>query len=235
MTKSIRVVFTLASILAAAAAQAETWPSRLIWRDDPISARAAPPTWCRGCVRPAFGRTRPAHRGREPRRRRRHARHRPWRKAEPRRLQHSGAVLGADHCACHLPEPRLRRLPATSPSVLMIGFSANVMIVPNSRPWKTIQDFIADARAKPGSISVRLGRHRQRGAYQCRRNSASPPGSRRTHVPYRGGLEVIADIMGEPDRPRISVRSRHCAAADPGGPGRGALVVSTPTTRRRFA
>ena len=38
-------------------------------------------------------------------------------------------------------------------SVLMIGSSANVMIVPNARPWKTIQDFIADAKAKPGSIS----------------------------------------------------------------------------------
>src|SRR5664279_4047174 len=38
-------------------------------------------------------------------------------------------------------------------SVLMIGISANVMIVPVSRPWKTVQDFIAEARAKPGSIS----------------------------------------------------------------------------------
>src|SRR5439155_743589 len=39
-------------------------------------------------------------------------------------------------------------------SVLMIGSSANAMIVPNARPWKTIQDFIADAKAKPGSISL---------------------------------------------------------------------------------
>ncbi|MFX5252902.1 tripartite tricarboxylate transporter substrate-binding protein, partial [Acinetobacter baumannii] len=38
-------------------------------------------------------------------------------------------------------------------SVLMIGSLANVMIVPKSRPWKTIQDFIAAAKAKPGSIS----------------------------------------------------------------------------------
>src|ERR1700692_3109889 len=46
-------------------------------------------------------------------------------------------------------------------SVLMIGSSANVMIVPVSRPWRTVQDFIADARAKPGSISfgsVGIGR-----------------------------------------------------------------------------
>src|SRR5580693_2994967 len=38
-------------------------------------------------------------------------------------------------------------------SVLMIGSGANVMIVSPARPWKTVQDFIADAKAKPGSIS----------------------------------------------------------------------------------
>ncbi len=53
-------------------------------------------------------------------------------------------------------------------SVLMIGSSANVMIVPASRPWKTVQDFIADAKAQAGIDLVRLGRHRQCGAYQCR-------------------------------------------------------------------
>src|SRR3984957_20204582 len=38
-------------------------------------------------------------------------------------------------------------------SALMIGVSANVMIVPVSRPWKTVQDFIADAKARPGAIA----------------------------------------------------------------------------------
>ena len=50
-------------------------------------------------------------------------------------------------------------------SVLMIGSTANVMIVPNSRPWKTIQDFIADAKGKPGVASCQhadLSRVRQR-------------------------------------------------------------------------
>src|SRR4030088_2924979 len=42
-------------------------------------------------------------------------------------------------------------------SVLMIGSSANVMIVPPARPWKTVQDFIADAKAKPDSISFGSG------------------------------------------------------------------------------
>jgi tripartite-type tricarboxylate transporter receptor subunit TctC len=80
-------------------------------------------------------------------------------------------------------------------SVLMIGSSANVMIVPAQRPWKTVQDFIADAKAKPGSIafgSVGIGSAVHISAEKFRLAA----GIEATHVPYRGGSEVIADILG---------------------------------------
>ena len=80
-------------------------------------------------------------------------------------------------------------------SVLMIGSSANVMIVPKARPWKTIQDFIADAKAKPGSISfgsVGIGS----AVHICSEKFRFAAGIEATHVPYRGGPEVIADILG---------------------------------------
>src|SRR5882724_8943558 len=80
-------------------------------------------------------------------------------------------------------------------SVLMIGSTANVMIVPNARPWKTIQDFIADAKAKPGSISfgsVGIGSAVHISSEKFRLAA----GVEATHVPYRGGSEVIADILG---------------------------------------
>ena len=80
-------------------------------------------------------------------------------------------------------------------SVLMIGSSANVMIVPVSRPWKTVQDFIADAKAKPGSISfgsVGTGSAVHISAEKFRLAA----GIEATHVPYRGGSEVITDILG---------------------------------------
>ncbi len=80
-------------------------------------------------------------------------------------------------------------------SVLMIGSSANVMIVPLSRAWKTVQDFIADARARPGSIvfgSVGVGSAVHISAEKFRLAA----GIETTHVPYRGGAEVIADILG---------------------------------------
>jgi tripartite-type tricarboxylate transporter receptor subunit TctC len=77
----------------------------------------------------------------------------------------------------------------------MIGSSANVMIVPNARPWKTIQDFTADARAKPGSISfgsVGIGS----AVHITTETFRLAAGIEATHVPYRGGGEVIADILG---------------------------------------
>jgi tripartite-type tricarboxylate transporter receptor subunit TctC len=80
-------------------------------------------------------------------------------------------------------------------SALMIGVSANVMIVPVSRPWKTVQDFIADAKARPGSIafgSVGVGSATHISAEKFRLAA----GIETTHVPYRGGSEVIADILG---------------------------------------
>ena len=80
-------------------------------------------------------------------------------------------------------------------SALMIGSGANVMIVSPERPWKTVQDFIADAKAKPGSISfgsVGIGSAVHISAEKFRLAA----GIQATHVPYRGGGEVIADILG---------------------------------------
>src|SRR6201991_1202628 len=110
--------------------------------------------------------------------------------------------------------------------VLMIGESANVMIVPASRPWKTVQDFIKDAKAKPGSISfgsLGVGTAVHISAEKFRLAA----GIEATHVPYRGGAEVIADILGG----RVDFYFCPLATALPlirAGQVR-ALVVSTPT------
>jgi tripartite-type tricarboxylate transporter receptor subunit TctC len=77
----------------------------------------------------------------------------------------------------------------------MIGTSANVMIIPATRPWKTVQDFINEAKAKPGSISfgsVGIGSATHISAEKFRLAA----GIEATHVPYRGGSEVITDILG---------------------------------------
>lgn len=80
-------------------------------------------------------------------------------------------------------------------SVLMIGSSPNVMITPISRPWSNVQEFIAAAKAKPGSISfgtVGIGSAVHISAEKFR----FAAGIEATHIPYRGGSEVITDILG---------------------------------------
>ncbi len=80
-------------------------------------------------------------------------------------------------------------------SMLMIGYLPNVMIVPMSRPWNTVQDFIAAAKMKNSVISygsVGIGSAVHISAEKFRLAA----GFEATHVPYRGGSEVIADILG---------------------------------------
>jgi len=140
-------------------------------------------------------------------------------------LAHSSALTIAPAIFSNLTFDATRDLS----SVLMIGSSANVMIVPKERPWKTIQEFIADAKAKPGSISfgsVGIGSAVHISAEKFRLAA----GIEATHVPYRGGSEVIADILGG----RIDLYFCPLATALPlirEGQVR-ALVVSTPKRRR---
>lgn len=80
-------------------------------------------------------------------------------------------------------------------SVLMIGYSANVMITSPNKPWTTVQEFIAAAKAKDAAInfgSVGIGSAVHISAEKFKLAA----GIEATHVPYRGGAEVITDILG---------------------------------------
>jgi len=194
MHKSVRLIFILSSLLLAFAAQAENWPSRLIKATIPFGAGSAADV----VPRLVFDRL-AAELG------------------QPIVIENrvgAGGTLGTAVVAKADPDgysiiahsSALTIAPAIFPnltydatkdlaSVLMIGSSANVMIVPNSRPWKTVQDFIADAKAKPGSISfgsVGIGSAVHISSEKFR----FAAGVEATHVPYRGGSEVIADILG---------------------------------------
>jgi tripartite-type tricarboxylate transporter receptor subunit TctC len=194
MNKSIRAICILASFFVVVTAHAETWPSRLIKATIPFGAGSAADV----VPRLVFDRL-AAELG------------------QPIVIENragAGGALGSAVVAKADPDgysilaqsSALTIAPAIFPNltfdarkdlsaVLMIGSSANVMIVPNARPWKTIQDFIADAKAKPGSISfgsVGIGSAVHISAEKFRLAA----GIEATHVPYRGGSEVIADILG---------------------------------------
>ena len=194
MRKSIRWVFVLASFFVAATARAEDWPSRLIKAIIPFGAGSATDVVPRLVLdrlaselgqsivvenRAGAGGTLGTA---------------MVVKADPDGytiLAHSSALTIAPAIFPNLAFDTSKDLA----SVLMIGSSANVMIVPITRPWKSVQDFIADAKAKPGSISfgsVGIGSAVHISAEKFRLAA----GIEATHVPYRGGSEVIADILG---------------------------------------
>lgn len=224
MHKSLRVICVLTSLFAITAAHAETWPSRLIKATIPFGAGSAADV----VPRLVFERL-AAELG------------------QPIVIENragGGGTVGSAQVAKADPDgysilaqsSALAIAPAIFPSesfdvsrdlasVLMIGSTANVMIVPNARPWKTVQDFIADARAKPGSISfgsVGIGS----AVHISTEKFRMAAGIEATHVPYRGGPEVIADIIGG----RIDLYFCPLSTALPlirAGQVR-ALVVSTP-------
>ncbi|HUN97193.1 MAG TPA: tripartite tricarboxylate transporter substrate binding protein [Bradyrhizobium sp.] len=192
MSNLFRVLCILSGLFAAAA-HAETWPSRLIKATIPFGAGSATDVVPRVVFdrlaselgqsivvenRPGAGGT--VGTGLVA-------------KAEPDGytiLAHSSALTIAPAIFPNLTFDARRDLAGA----LMIGSSANVMIVPASRPWKTIQDFITDAKAKPGSISfgsVGIGSATHISAEKFRLAA----GVEATHVPYRGGAEVIADLI----------------------------------------
>jgi tripartite-type tricarboxylate transporter receptor subunit TctC len=79
--------------------------------------------------------------------------------------------------------------------VFMIGQNANVMIVLPEKGWKTVQDFVAAAKAKPGSIN-----YGSAGVGTSTHISAArfllAAGIQATHIPYKGGPEAITDLLG---------------------------------------
>jgi tripartite-type tricarboxylate transporter receptor subunit TctC len=194
MRKSVLLMSMLSSLLAACTAHAETWPARLIKATIPFGAGSATDV----VPRLVFDRL-------------------AVELGQPIVIENragAGGTLGTAVVAKADPDgysilahsSALTIAPAIFPnlgfdatkdlaSVLMIGSSANVMIVPTSRPWQTVQDFIADAKARPGSISfgsVGIGSAVHISAEKFRLAA----GIEATHVPYRGGAEVLTDILG---------------------------------------
>src|SRR5665213_2096659 len=78
---------------------------------------------------------------------------------------------------------------------LMIGQNSNVLLVIPSKGWKTAQDLIAAAKAKPstinyGSAGVGTATHISAARFSL------AAGIQTTHVPYKGGAEALTDLLG---------------------------------------
>ncbi|MCX7307999.1 MAG: tripartite tricarboxylate transporter substrate-binding protein, partial [Afipia sp.] len=180
--KSLRWIVVLAGLSLAASAHAETWPSRIIKAYIPFGAGSATDVVPRlffdrlavelgqaivvenrvgagGTVGTAA-----------------------VARAEPDGysiLAHSSAITIAPAIFPDLTFDATKDLS----SALMIGYSANVMITSPNKPWKTVQDFIAAAKAKDATInfgSVGIGSAVHISAEKFKLAA----GIEATHVPY---------------------------------------------------
>jgi tripartite-type tricarboxylate transporter receptor subunit TctC len=195
MNKFLRWSCVAASVMLATAAQAETtWPTRLIKATIPFgpgSATDVVPRIFFERLGPELGQTivvenRVGGGG--------SVGTNAVAKADPDGytiLAHSSALAITPAIFPNLPYDTSKDLS----SVIMIGSSPQIMIIPKDRPWKTVDDFLRDARAKGSQInfgSVGIGSAVHISAEKFRIAGKFEA----THVPYRGGPEVIADILG---------------------------------------
>jgi tripartite-type tricarboxylate transporter receptor subunit TctC len=79
--------------------------------------------------------------------------------------------------------------------VLMIGQNSNVLLVAPSKGWKSAQDLVAAAKAKPGTINYGSAGVGTATHISALRFSVAA-GIQTTHVPYKGGAEALTDLLG---------------------------------------
>jgi len=79
--------------------------------------------------------------------------------------------------------------------VALIGTLPNVLVVNANSPWKSVQDVIAAARAKPGSINFGSSGNGT-SQHLAAELFASMAGLRMTHVPYKGSSQAVQALLG---------------------------------------
>jgi tripartite-type tricarboxylate transporter receptor subunit TctC len=92
--------------------------------------------------------------------------------------------------------PKLPYDPVTSfQPITLIGTNPNILVVPASSPYKSVQDVTAALKAKPGSLSYAsagngTSQHLSAELYKFL------AGIDMVHIPYKGSGPAIQDVMG---------------------------------------
>ena len=79
-------------------------------------------------------------------------------------------------------------------AAVALGKNANVLVVSPSKGWRTLQDLVAAAKAKPGTFnygSAGVGTATHISAERLRLSAKFEA----THIPYKGGPEALADVL----------------------------------------
>jgi len=79
-------------------------------------------------------------------------------------------------------------------ATVALGKNANLLVVSPSKGWRTLQDLVAAAKAKPGTFnygSAGVGTATHISAERLRLSAKFEA----THIPYKGGPEALADVL----------------------------------------
>ena len=79
-------------------------------------------------------------------------------------------------------------------ATVALGKNANMLVVSPSKGWRTLQDLVAAAKAKPGTFnygSAGVGTATHISAERLRLSAKFEA----THIPYKGGPEALADVL----------------------------------------
>jgi tripartite-type tricarboxylate transporter receptor subunit TctC len=79
--------------------------------------------------------------------------------------------------------------------VLMVAYSPHILAVHPSVPAKDVKELIAYAKANPGKLNFAVSGHRRREPPRGHR-VRDALGIKWTYIPYKGGAQAIADVMG---------------------------------------
>ncbi len=97
--------------------------------------------------------------------------------------------------AAHASYRKLAYNPATElQPIMVIGEAPNLVLVPEDSPYKTFQDFLADAKAQPGKLSYASAGpgssvHMVTALFELQ------SGAKLNHVPYRGSGPALVDLI----------------------------------------
>jgi tripartite-type tricarboxylate transporter receptor subunit TctC len=80
-------------------------------------------------------------------------------------------------------------------AVSLIGSAPNVLVVPAASPLRSLQDFIAQAKAGPGKLAVATAGIGSTQHFSLELMKAMA-GVDVVHLPYKGGAPALADVLG---------------------------------------
>ena len=99
--------------------------------------------------------------------------------------------------------PEAERVSGRKPTYEMSQFTPiarvlgdpNLLIVPAASPYKTVKDFVDDAKQRPGQVSYASAGNFG-ASHLCMEMFCNAAGIKLLHVPYRGGGPALAALLG---------------------------------------